>query len=227
MALSFEIPAETRDVMGKGASRRLRRLDNKVPAIVYGAGKPPVNLSINHDFLIKALDHEAFYTHILTVAINGTKEQVILKALQRHPYKPRVLHLDLLRINANEKLTMRIPLHFSGDDVAPAVKTDGGVISHVLGDIEIRCLPADLPEYISVDVSGMKLNEHLHLSDLKLPKGVEIVHLIHGEDLSVASAHMPRVIEEESAEAEVAADAVPATAEEGTEAAAGDTAEKS
>jgi large subunit ribosomal protein L25 len=217
MALSFEIPAETRDDMGKGASRRLRRLANKVPAILYGAGKPPVNLSINHDFLIKALDHESFYTHILTVAVNGKKEQVILKALQRHPYKLRVLHLDLLRINANEKLTMRIPLHFSGDAEAPAVKSEGGVISHLLGDVEIRCLPADLPEYLEVDLSGLALNQHLHLSELKMPKGVEIVHLTHGEDLSVASAHMPRIIEEEEpvAAEETAEGEVPVVGEEG------------
>ena len=230
MALSFEIPAETRDDMGKGASRRLRRLANQVPAILYGAGKPAVNLSVNHDFLIKALDHEAFYTHILTVNLNGAKEQVILKALQRHPYKPRVLHLDLLRINAKEKLNMRIPLHFSGDAESPAVKTDGGVISHLLGDIEVRCLPADLPEYIAVDVSGLALNQHLHLSDLKLPKGVEVVHLIHGEDLSVASAHMPRVIEEEepvAATEETAEGETPAAGEEGAATEASDTPEKS
>jgi len=221
MALSFEIPATTRDDLGKGASRRLRREANLVPAILYGAGKPPVNLSVNHDFLIKALDHEAFYSHILTVAINGAKEkqQVILKALQRHPYKPRILHMDLLRIDANAKLTMRIPLHFSTAENAPAVK-EGGVISHLMGDIEVRCLPADLPEYISVDVSNMVLNQHIHLSELTFPKGVESVLLSHDDDQSVASAHMPRIIEEEpapvAAEGEVAAGEVP-TVEEGKE----------
>jgi large subunit ribosomal protein L25 len=217
MTISFEIPAETRDVMGKGASRRLRRVDNKVPAILYGAHKPAVNLSINHDFLIKALEHEAFYSHILTVEVGGHKEQVVLKALQRHPYKPRVLHVDLLRIDANEKLTMRIPLHFTGGDIAPGVADDGGVISHLISDLEVRCLPANLPEYLALDLSEMALNQSLHLSDIKLPTGVEIVQLGHGEDATVVSLHMPRVMVEEEpvAEGEAApADAVPTTVEQ-------------
>jgi large subunit ribosomal protein L25 len=217
MTISFEIPAETRDVMGKGASRRLRRVDNKVPAILYGAHKPAVNLSINHDFLIKALEHEAFYSHILTVEVGGHKEQVVLKALQRHAYKPRILHVDLLRIDANEKLSMRIPLHFTGDDVAPGVVNDGGVISHLISDLEVRCLPANLPEYLALDLSEMALNQSLHLSDIKLPTGVEIVQLGHGEDATVVSLHMPRVMLEEEpvAEGEAApADAVPTTVEQ-------------
>ncbi|MFU8797716.1 MAG: 50S ribosomal protein L25/general stress protein Ctc [Gammaproteobacteria bacterium] len=217
MALSFEIPAEIRDDLGKGASRRLRREANKVPAVLYGADQPAVNLSVNHDYLIKALDHEAFYTHILTVSVEGQKEkqQVILKALQRHPYKPRILHMDLLRIDIHEKLTLRVPLHFSGEAESPAVKIEGGVISHLMSDIEIRCLPADLPEYITVDLSHLALHQHVHLSELKFPQGVESVLLSHNDDQSVASAHMPRTMEEPTPEGEIAPGAVPTV--EGTE----------
>lgn len=197
MAIKFELNAETRQTFGKGASRRLRRLDNKVPGIMYGGGEAAVALSFDHNQLQKALEHEPFYSHILTIHIDGKPHKAVLKDLQRHPYKPRILHLDMLRITGKEKITMTVPLHFKGEEAAPGVK-DGGVISHILTSIEIRCLPDNLPEYVEVDLSNLKLDEYVHLSELKLPKGVESVALAHKDDQAVATVHMPRevVIEE-------------------------------
>lgn len=194
MSVKFEIPAEIRTEQGKGASRRLRRLADKVPAILYGGEQDSVALSVSHDYLIKALEHEAFYSHILTVKFDGKTEKAVLKDLQRHAYKPRVLHMDLLRINANEPLTMRVPLHFIGEELAPGVKLGGGIISHLMSDVEIRCLPADLPEYIEVDLSTLEVDQILHLSDIKVAANIQIVALTQGadHDLPVASIHKPR-----------------------------------
>lgn len=194
----FELHAETRQVFGKGASRRLRRLDNKVPGIIYGGGEAPVPLTFEHHKLQKALENEAFYSHILTIHIDGKPQKAVLKDLQRHPFKPRILHFDLLRITGKEKITMTVPLHFKGGDIAPGVKEGLGVVTHILTNIEIRCLPDNLPEYIEVDLSKLGLDEYIHLSDLKFPKGVESILLAHKDDQPVASIHVPReeIIEE-------------------------------
>lgn len=220
--ISFEVDAVIRHDKGKGASRRLRRED-KVPAIVYGSDKPAISLSLEHKSISKALGIEAFYSHILTLKTGTDAESVILKAVQRHPYKPRILHVDFQRINANEKLHMHVPLHFIGDAEAPGVK-EGGVVSHIMGDVEVSCLPADLPEYIEVDVSNLAMNQILHLSDLKLPKGVELVALTHDDDKPVVSIHMPRIEEEPEVVETVAPGDVPAIAQkaEGEEGAAED-----
>ncbi len=193
MKVSFELDAEVRNDLGKGASRRLRRC-GKLPAILYGGGQDPLPLMLDHDAVMHKLEHEAFYSHILTVKVGGQEVKAVLKDLQRHPYKPGVLHMDLQRISETEKLRMHVPLHFVGEDVAPGVKQQGGHISHLVTEVEITCLPKDLPEYIEVDVSGLKVNESLHLSDLSLPEGVELVELMHGpeHDLPVVSIHMPR-----------------------------------
>ena len=191
---AFELDAQVRHDMGKGASRRLRR-EEKVPGVIYGGGKAPVSLTFEHNKAAKALENEAFYSHILTLKINGEAERVILKDVQRHPFKPRLLHVDFQRIRADEKLHMHIPLHFLGGDVAPGVK-EGGVVSHIMSDVEIACLPDNLPEYLELDLSGMQLNDLKHLSDIKLPKGVEIIALTHGNDKPVASIHLPRIEEE-------------------------------
>lgn len=199
MAIKFELEAEVRQNVGRGASRRLRYAD-KVPAIVYGADQDAASIILDHNKVVNALANEGFYTRILTLKTNGKSEQVILKAVQRHPAKPRVLHMDFQRIKANEKLHMHIPLHFHSGDKAPGLK-EGGAISHVISDVEVVCLPADLPEHIDVDLSNMQLNETLHLSNLTLPKGVELAafkHGIEGHDLPVATLHIPRVIEEEA-----------------------------
>lgn len=221
MSTAFELTAELRQVIGKGASRRLRRQENKVPAIIYGGGEEPTSLSLNHNELKKALENEAFYTHILTIHIDGNKHQAVLKALQRHPYKPRILHLDLLRITGKEKIQMQIPLHFVGGDVAPGVKLSNGIVSHLLSSVEVRCLPSNLPEYIEVDLSNLALDESVHLADLKLPKDIELVALLHGADaehnLPVANIHLPRAAVAAEETTAPAASEVPATAQTAAE----------
>ena len=194
---TFEIIAEPREDMGKGASRRLRR-EGKVPGIVYGANKDAASIMVQQNEIFHHLENEAFYSHILTLQVGKAKEKVVLKDLQRHPYKPVVLHLDLLRVDENETLTMRVPLHFINEDICIGVKQDGGVVSHVMTDLEIVCLPKDLPEYIEVDVAEVNVGEGIHLSDLKLPEGSEIAALLHGGDAAqiVATVHIPKVIVE-------------------------------
>jgi len=194
----FELTATNRKDVGKGASRRLRHND-QVPAIIYGAHMQPQMICVDHNKISKALENEAFYTTILTLNVDGKSEQVVLKNLQRHPYKPRLLHLDFQRISATEKITMRIPLHFTGSDVAPGVKQAGGIVSHLMSQVEVRCLPKDLPEFIAVDLSHLELNQTVHLSNLTLPQGIEIIDLTHKEDKPVATIYIPSAIEEETA----------------------------
>jgi large subunit ribosomal protein L25 len=208
----FEVEATVRHDQGKGASRRLRR-EEKVPGVVYGGGKAPVSLTIEHNKILKSLSAEAFYSHILSLKTGSDSERVILKDVQRHPFKPRILHVDFQRVRSDEKLHMHVPLHFTGADEAPGVKEGGGVVSHIMSDVEISCFPDDLPEYIEVNVAGMQLNDILHLSDIKLPKGVEIVALTHDDNKPVVSVHIPRIIEEPEpvATEEVSAADVPAS----------------
>ncbi len=191
MSVDFVLNADVRNDEGKGASRRLRRT-GKVPAVIYGAGKDPVSISLNHNDLLKHLEHEAFYSHILTVKLEGASESAILKDLQRHPSKPMVLHLDLLRISANETIRVHVPLHFVGEDVAPGVKTGGGMITRNITEVEVSCLPKDLPEFITVDLSTLELSASVHLSGLALPAGVSLVELAHEHDLPVVGIHPPR-----------------------------------
>jgi len=211
---TFEIIAEPREDMGKGASRRLRR-EGKVPGIVYGAKKDAASIMVKQNEIFHHLENEAFYSHILTLQVGKAKEKVVLKDLQRHPFKPVVLHLDLLRVDENETLTMRVPLHFLNEDICIGVKEGGGVVSHVMTDLEIVCLPKDLPEYIEVDMAEIDLGVGIHLTDLKLPEGSEIAALLHGGDAAqiVATVHIPKVIVEVEDELE---------AEAGEEAEAGD-----
>lgn len=212
-AIKFELDAETRSDLGKGASRRLRRT-NKVPAVVYGAGEAATIITLDHNKVVTALSHEAFYSHILTLKVDGSSEKVILKDIQRDPAKPRIQHIDFLRVRADQKLQMHVPLHFLGEDDAPGAK-EGGIVSHVMSDVEVSCLPADLPEFIEVDLSKLALDETLHLSSITLPKGVELVAFSHGEeghDLPVVTIHLPRIEAEpievaEEASTDVAADA--------------------
>ena len=208
MSLDFKLSLEAREDKGKGASRRLRHRD-RVPGIVYGGGKDPVAVAVAHKDLIHQLESEAFYSSILEAAIDGGKpENVVLKDLQRHPSKQRVLHFDLMRVSATEKITMHVPLHFIGEDIAPGVKLQGGNVSHHTIDVEISCLPKDLPEYIEVDISELKVGDAVHLSDLKLTEGVTIVALTHGAeyDQAVASIHLPRGAKEEEEGAEAGAE---------------------
>jgi large subunit ribosomal protein L25 len=175
--------------MGTSHSRRLRRLDDKVPAVIYGAGKAPVSIAIEHRHIAKALASEAFYSQILTLEVSGVKEKVVLKALQRHPSKPKIMHADFLRVDAKEKLSMTIPIHFINADTAPGVKLEGGVISHLINEIDIRCLPENLPEFIAVDLAELKLDEAIHLSQVAVPKGVEFVALTREDDPALVRIH--------------------------------------
>lgn len=214
---SFEIVAEARSTFGKAAIRRLRRLEDKIPGVVYGAKQDPMSITMQHNKIKLALANEAFYSRILTLDVDGNKEKVVLKGVQRHPFEPKILHVDFFRISANEKLTMNIPLHFIGADKAPGVKADGEV-SHLMNEVEIRCLPADLPEFIEVDISNLNMNEAIHLSELKLPAGVEVLALTYGpeHDQAVVNIHPPRAEEEIPTEAAVAPSEVPTT-EQGPE----------
>ena len=210
--INFELIANLRTELGKGASRRLRRDISKIPAILYGAEETPLPLILNHHQVLKALTNEAFYSHILTLDIEGKKQDVVLKAVQRHPYKPYIHHMDFLRITGKEKIRMMIPLHFIGEEIAPGAKDGVGVISHHISSVEVLCFPKDLPEYIEVDISNLQLDESIHLSQLKLPLNVELADLTHGhhDDKMVLSIHEPRIeIEEEPTAAPVASD-VPA-----------------
>ena len=214
MAISFNLSAEVRNDKGKGASRRLRRT-GKVPGILYGAGEPPVELAFDHNELRNSLAYEAFYSHVLKITVGDQQHQAIIKDLQRHPAKPIVMHVDMLRVKDDMEIHVHVPLHFLGEKDAIGVKQQGGVVSRNLIEVEITCLPRYLPEFIDVDVTNLELNHSLHLSDLKLPEGVRIVKLAYGEehDLPVVAIHHPRITVEEEPVAEAA---VPA---EGAEAA--------
>ena len=196
MAISFELTAESRTDTGKGASRRLRHA-GKVPAIIYGSGKDPEALTLSHNEVLRNLEHEAFYSHILSVKIDGSETRAILRDLQRHPSKPVILHMDLQRISETEKLKTHAPLHFIGEEDAPGVK-EGGLVSHDLTEVSIECLPKDLPEFIEVDVSALDIGDSIHLSGLTVPEGVILIDLARGEghDQSVVSVHVKRIVEE-------------------------------
>ena len=184
MSENLTINAEARSDMGKGASRRLRHA-GLVPGIIYGADKEPEMITVKHNELVHALEDEAFYSSILNVDVGGNSQQVVLKDLQRHPAKPFIMHLDLLRISQKTAIKMQVPLHFINEETAPGVK-GGGTASHNMTEVEISCLPADLPEYIEVDCGGLDTGDSIHLSELSLPKGVEIPMLALGEDYDSA-----------------------------------------
>ncbi len=220
MAISFELNAEPRSDTGKGASRRLRHA-GKVPAIMYGGGKDPESLTLSLNEVIRNLENEAFYSHILNVKVGSAKTRAVLRDLQRHPSRPIIMHMDLLRVSESEKIKMNVPLHFTGEDLAPGVKA-GGLVSHELVEVEIECLPRDLPEYIDIDISALEIGDSLHLSDLVVPEGVTVLELARGEghDLSVVSVHARRVIVEE--EEEAAPEAAAETGEEAKESGEGE-----
>jgi len=195
MSDSFIVEAELREDQGKGASRRLRRLEGKVPAILYGTkSKKPVALSLAANKLRRALEEEAFYSHILTVKFDGKEENAILKDLQRHPATGEVMHADFLRVTKNQAIHVNVPLHFINEEACTGVKLGGGKVQHQMTEVEVICLPADLPEYIEVDMIDVEVDAIVHLSDLTLPKGVTIAALQQGEDhdLPVCSVHKPK-----------------------------------
>ena len=205
MSTSFELAASIREDLGKSATRRLRKQE-MVPAVVYGAGVEPVSVTLSHNQLLHSTENEAFFSHILSLNVDGKVEKVIIKALQRHPSRPILMHADFLRVNMKEKLKVNVPIHWVGEDASPGVK-EGGVVTHDMVDIEIECLPKDLPEYIEVDISGMDIGSTMHLSDIKLPKGLAVVALAQGDDhdLQVVAIQANRaVVESDSADDESA-----------------------
>jgi large subunit ribosomal protein L25 len=209
MKTSFELVAEFRDAEGKGASRRLRRA-SKVPAILYGGHREPRALALDHTRLLLMLDNERFYSTIINLRVGDVSQAAVLKDVQQHPAKNAVLHVDLQRVLENEKIRITIPLHFKNEAVAPGVKA-GGVVSHLRNDVEVSCLPKDLPEFIDVDLSGVEMNQMVYLADLNVPEGVEIPALTHGRNAPVVSIHHARAEEAEAAPgAEAAAGAVAA-----------------
>ena len=213
MKTSFELVAEFREMQGKGASRRLRH-EGKVPAILYGGHSEAKALTLSHQKLLIMLDNERFYSTIISLKVGEQTQAAILKDVQRHPYKNAIVHLDFQRVEDNQKIRISIPLHFVGAAVSPGVKTQGGLVSHMRTEVEVSCLPKDLPEFIEVDLSGLALNESIHLSQLKIPEGVDLIALAK-EDAAVVAIHSPRAEEPEPtavAAAEGAAAAAPAAA---------------
>ncbi|MNZ14022.1 50S ribosomal protein L25 [compost metagenome] len=189
----FALNAEARSDLGKGASRRLRRNASLVPAVIYGGDKAPLSISLLAKDFAKLLENEASYSHVLSLNVDGTVETVLIKALQRHPAKGFVLHADFIRAVADHKLTTTVPLHFINAETADAVKLQGGEISHTMSEVEVSCLPKDLPEFIEVDLAKVAIGQTVHLSDLTVPAGVELVALAHGNDLAIANIHASRV----------------------------------
>jgi large subunit ribosomal protein L25 len=212
--MKIEVNAASRSAQGTGASRRLRKA-GRVPGIVYGGAEPRL-IDLDHNNLFHSLRNEAFHASVLTLDVDGKKEQVLLRDFQMHPFRQQVMHVDFQRIQADKKIHMKVPLHFLNAEIAPGVKLGGGIISHVLNELEVSCLPADLPEFIEVDLANLDLGHSVHVSDIKLPKGVEMAGHHHAGD-AVATVQIPRGAVEAAAEAAVAeatAAAEPAAAEE-------------
>lgn len=211
MSESFEINAEVRSDAGKGASRRLRH-EGKLPAIVYGGGKDPVSLTLDQIEMGLHLQHEAFYSHILTLKIGGKKQKAIMRDIQRHPAKDMIMHIDFLRVSEKETIQMNVPLHFINEDTAKGVKQQGGVVSHLMSDLEISCKAKDLPEYIEVDLADLEAGHAIHMSEITLPAGATLVGLAHG-DQAVVNIHMPRGAAEVEETAEEAGEEAPSEGE--------------
>ena len=205
MQQQFEIKAQPRDQSNSNANRRMRKA-GQVPAVVYGGSRPTVLLSLRHNELMQHLENEAFYSHILTLKTGRKEEKVILRDIQRHSSKMQVLHVDFFRISEDQQIKVHVPLHFINEDICTGVKQQGGIISHMQTDVEVSCLPKDLPEYLEVDVADLSLGHSLHLSDLKLAEGISLVALSHSEvnDYALVSVIMPRTAEAAAGEGEQA-----------------------
>ena len=211
MATIHEIAGASRTDQGKGASRRLRRAGH-VPAIVYGAGQPPQNIQFEHNTLALAARNEWFSSAILDLMIDGNRQKVLLRDVQKHPHKPQLVHLDFLRINENEKIRVAVPLHFLNQDKSPAGKMSGVVISHNVTEVEVSCLPKDLPEYLEIDLGELELGDIVHMSDIKLPAGVEIPELKLGKEHDHPVVTAQEIREEVEETPEAAEGAAPAEA---------------
>jgi large subunit ribosomal protein L25 len=216
--MSISINAVKRDVKGTGASRRARRAGN-VPGVVYGGNQAAVNLELNHKELFLQFRHEAFHASILSLVLDGKKEDVLLRDFQMHPVRNTIQHMDFQRVSANEKVHVKIPFHYLHEDTAPGVKIGGGIVAHIMTEAEVSCLPKDLPEFIEVDLAALELGDSVHLSQITLPKGVEFVALAHGNDAAVAAIAKTRGGVSDDAEATPAAtdEAAPAAEDKAAE----------
>ena len=204
--MAIEVNATPRGTQGKGAARRLRHA-GKVPGVLYGADKGAEHIELEHQELALNLKHEAFHASILILNLAGEKQQVLLRDIQLHPWRTQVMHVDFQRVAKDKKIRIKVPLHFVHAEIAPGVKTGGGSVNHVMTEIDITCLPGDLPEFIEVDLAHLEMGHSIHLSELTLPKGVESVQLRSGDDAVVATIPVPRA--EVEAEVEAAAAAAP------------------
>ena len=202
--MQIEVKAAKRVLQGSGASRRLRRV-GKVPGIVYGGEAQPANIELDHNDLYHALKKEAFHASVLTLDLDGARESVVLRDVQWHGYKQQVLHIDFQRVDATHKINVKVPLHFVNADIAPGVKIGGGNVNHVMTEVDVACLPANLPEFLEVDLKDMNTGESIHLSQIKYPQGVEPVQH-KGEDPVVVAISVPRGGAAEGAEEEAAAE---------------------
>jgi large subunit ribosomal protein L25 len=214
--MAIEVNATPRATQGKGASRRLRRQE-RVPGILYGGGRPVQNIELDHKELALHLKHETFLASILTLNLEGEKQQVLLRDIQMHPWRAAVVHVDFQRVAKDKKIHMKVPLHFINADIAPGVKTSGGTINHVMTELDIICLPDDLPNYIEVDLANLELGHSIHLADLKLPQGVLSTQLRGGDNAVVANVAVPKAevepeVEVVAAAAEAALAAAPEVA---------------
>src|ERR1041384_1373946 len=205
--MAIEISARKREAQGTGASRRLRRL-GRVPGIVYGGDKDAVTIELDHKDLFLRLRNEKFHASILTLALDGTKEQVLLRAVNMHPFKAQVQHIDFQRVSADKKIHMKVPLHFVNAEKSPGVKEQGGVVNHVLNELDVVCFPADLPEYIEIDLGSLAVGHSLHVREIALPKGVELA-LQRTENPVLATVVVPQLITEEEEAAAAAAAVAP------------------
>ncbi|MBH98295.1 MAG: 50S ribosomal protein L25/general stress protein Ctc [Rhodospirillaceae bacterium] len=196
MSTAFDLEVNSREGLGKGHSRRLRR-QGKVPAVLYGGGESPAAIFLEHDKLIQQMENEAFQTSIITLNMGTETQSVVVKDIQRHPSKRRVLHLDFQRILADEKITLIVPIHYSGQEVAIGVKEQGGEVAILISDVEISCLPKDLPEFLELDISSLELNQRMSLSDIKPPEGVDILALTQEQNPSIVTINPPRQEEED------------------------------
>src|SRR4030095_11151855 len=210
--MKISIKAEPRSVQGTGASRRLRR-ESKVPGILYGAGKDAQPIEVDHKELWFKLKMEALHAYILEMELGAETSQVLLRDYQMHPFRPMILHVDFQRVDAGKKIHMSVPLHFVNEEISPGVKVAGGIVEHVMKELEIQCLPKDLPEFIEVDLANLQAGHSLHVSSLKLPQGVEAI-VPKGEDPTIATVVIQRVLTADEEAAELAATtAAPAAAD--------------
>jgi large subunit ribosomal protein L25 len=219
MRISFTFGADVREMQGKGASRRLRHA-GKVPAVLYGGQQDAQALTLDQQNLLTMIDNERFFSSIVQLKIGEKTQEAIVKDIQMHPARNVVVHVDLQRVSENEKIRIHLPIHFKGETISPGVKTQGGVVSHMRADVEVSCLPKDLPEFLELDLSGMNLNDTKFLADIPLPAGVVIPELTR-KNAPVVSIHSPRAEEPEPTAEAAAAPAEGAAAAAGAATAAG------